>query len=133
MIRPTRRSTLHATLCPYTPLCRAVPLVERGDDRAGRDWIAFLVQHPFDAPGDPETQFDLPDVDIAVKRERRVVVPAEAQPVDEPEAPYGNTDGNQDQKGDGETLSHASPCPARASARSEEHTSELQSLIRNSY
>src|SRR3546814_7008616 len=35
---------------------------------------------------------------------------------DLPEAPYGNTDGNQDQKGDGETLSHASPCPARASA-----------------
>src|SRR3546814_2213446 len=92
-IRRPPRSTLTATLFPYTPLFRSAGNRVRGGQER--------QQHP---PAD-----------------------------DEPEE-HRRAHGNADQMADphqGER--QAARDPGRARPRSEEHTSELQSLMRNSY
>src|SRR3546814_9708146 len=112
MIRRPPRSTRTDTLCPYTTLFRS------DDAVAARDRPQVRWARPFDR--DPRGP---PHRGIARQRSRRrrrgAPVDASARRLTEPLA-FLHT-------------RHAGLVPASNHPRSEEHTSELQSLMRSSY
>src|SRR3546814_1059150 len=126
MIRRPPRSTRTDTLFPYTTLFRSEHALARTERKSGRGYRGFVV----DADPTVTLQQDLQRRDFTINA---IAEDGEGQLID----PF---DGARDIErrvlrhvSDAFPKTRCASCARRASWRSEEHTSELQSLLRISY
>src|SRR3546814_9127939 len=126
IIRRPPRSTRTDTLFPYTTLCRSLVIVERVG-AIGRQRAA-----PVDSPGPEAARPGAIDEDVVGDLVGQVELVDETRVLG-PLVEVGARRSRDDRPGETARDPGAAAIAVRIAERSEEHTSELQSLMRSSY